>query len=102
MTANDTLSLGLLLSLVTLACTMIGTLGNVDRRKHDDIEKEVKDRASIQQEFVKVNFKLDEFCRRLEELVKRYDITDAKLDEHEKRITALESKVFDEHERKTE
>ena len=43
----------------------------------------------MKEEFVKVNFKLDEFCRRLDEMAKKYDI----LDDHEKRISVLETKV---------
>lgn len=57
------------------------------------MEAEIERRADLKEEFVKVNFKLDEFCRRLEEMVKHYNSTDKILDDHEKRINVLEAKV---------
>ena len=56
------------------------------------MEAEIERRASIKEEFVKVNLKLDTFCRQMEELIRKLDKTDERLDDHEKRITNLESK----------
>ena len=89
LTGNEGVSIALILSVVSLICTIINTFGGSRKRQKDDIEAEIERRASMKEEFVKVNFKLDEFCRRLDEIVKKYDI----LDDHEKRISALESKV---------
>ena len=47
----------------------------------------------MKEEFVKVNLKLDTFCRQLEEVIRRYDKTDEKLADHETRITELERKT---------
>lgn len=88
-TSNDSVSIALIISIVSLACTLISTFGNSKKRQKDDIESEIERRASMKEEFVKVNFKLDEFCRRLDELAKKYDV----LEDHEKRITVLENKV---------
>lgn len=88
-TANDSVSIALIISIVSLACTLISTLGGSKKRQKDDIEAEIERRAQMKEEFVKVNFKLDEFCRRLDELAKKYDV----LEDHEKRITLLENKV---------
>lgn len=93
MTANDTVSIALLLSIVSIACTLINTFGGSKKRQRDDIEAEISRRASMKEEFVKVNFKLDEFCRRLDEVVRRFDKTEEILSDHEKRITDLEAKV---------
>jgi len=93
MTMNDSVSIALIISIVSLACTLISTFGGSKKRQKEDIEAEVERRASMKEEFVKVNFKLDEFCRRLDEIVKRYDKTDERLDNHEKRISDLEVKV---------
>lgn len=93
MTMNDSVSIALIISIVSLACTLISTLGGSKKRQKEDIEAEIERRASMKEEFVKVNFKLDEFCRRLDEIVKRYDKTDERLDNHEKRISDLEVKV---------
>lgn len=89
MTPNDTISIALLLSVASLACTLISTFGGSKKRQKDELEAEIERRASMKEEFVKVNFKLDEFCRRLDEMAKKYDI----LDDHEKRISVLETKV---------
>lgn len=93
MTANDTVSIALLLSVASLVCTLITTIGGSRKRQKEIVEAEIERRAEIKEEFVKVNFKLDEFCRRLDDLVKRYDKTDQRLNDHEMRITELEHKV---------
>ena len=93
MTANDTISIALLLSIASLVCTLINTFGGSRKRQKEEVEAEIERRADIKEEFVKVNFKLDEFCRRLDEIVKRYDKTDERLADHEKRISDLEVKV---------
>lgn len=93
LTGNEGISIALIISIVSLACTLVTTLGGSRKRQKEDIEAEVERRASMKEEFVKVNFKLDEFCRRLDEIVKRYDKTDERLADHEKRISDLEVKV---------
>ena len=93
LTGNEGISIALIISIVSLACTLVTTLGGSKKRQKEDIEAEVERRASMKEEFVKVNFKLDEFCRRLDEIVKRYDKTDERLADHEKRISDLEVKV---------
>lgn len=90
MTGNDTISIALILSIVSLACTLITTIGGSHKRQKEEVEAEIERRATMKEEFVKINFKLDEFCRRLDEIVKRYDKTDARLDDHEQRIAILE------------
>lgn len=98
MTANDSVSIALIISIVSLACTLISTFGGSKRNMKNDMESEIERRASIKEEFVKVNFKLDEFCRRLDEMAKKYDV----LEDHEKRISILENKVNSDHGRQTE
>lgn len=93
MTPNDTISIALVLSIVSIVCTVITTWGGSKKRQKEEIEAEIARRADLKEEFVKVNFKLDEFCRRLDEIVKRYDKTDEKLADHETRITELERKT---------
>ena len=93
MTPNDTISIALLLSIASLDCTLINTFGGSRKRQKEEVEAEIERRASTKEEFVKINFKLDEFCRKLDEIVKRSDKTDERLDNHEKRISDLEVKV---------
>ena len=73
-TGNEGVSIALIISVVSLACTIIATIGGGKKQQKDDIETEIERRAQIKEEFVKVNFKLDEFCRRLDELGKKYDV----------------------------
>lgn len=89
MTPNDSISIALLLSVISLICTLVNTFGGSKKRQKEEMEAEIERRADLKEEFVKVNFKLDEFCRRLEEMAKKYDV----LDDHEKRISVLETKV---------
>jgi uncharacterized membrane protein len=92
-TGNEGISIALIISVVSLICTIINTFGGNKKRQKDEIEAEIERRADQKEEFVKVNFKLDEFCRRLDEIIKRYDNTEERLDDHEKRINVLEAKV---------
>lgn len=93
MTPNDTVSIALLLSVASLVCTLISTYGGSRKRQKEEMEAEISRRADLKEEFVKVNFKLDEFCRRLDEAMKRFDKTDQRIEDHEKRISDLEKGV---------
>lgn len=92
-TGNEGVSIALIISLVSLASVLINTFGGQKQRNKDEMESEIERRASLKEEFVKVNLKLDTFCRQLDEMLKKYDKTDEKLNDHEKRINALEDKV---------
>ena len=93
MTPNDTISIALVLSIVSIVCTVITTWGGSKKRQKEEIEAEISRRADLKEEFVKVNFKLDEFCRRLDEAMKRFDKTDQRLEDHERRISDLEKEL---------
>lgn len=92
MTPETSVSVALIISLVSIACTLYNTLSGSKKSKKGEMEAEIERRASIKEEFVKVNLKLDTFCRQMEELIRKLDKTDERLDDHEKRITNLESK----------
>lgn len=92
MTPETSISVALIISLVSIACTLYNTLSGSKKSQKESIETEIERRASIKEEFVKVNLKLDTFCRQMEELIRKLDKTDERLDDHEKRITNLESK----------
>lgn len=95
MTANDTISIALLLSIISIFCTIVTTFGGTKKQRREEMEAEIERRTSLKEEFVKVNFKLDEFCHRLDEVMKRYDKTGEKLEDHEKRISVLEKRCDD-------
>ena len=92
MTSETTISVALIISLVSIACTLYNTFSGSKKSQKESMEQEIERRASMKEEFVKVNLKLDTFCRQLEELIRKLDKTDERLDDHEKRITNLESK----------
>ncbi len=92
MTAETSVSVALIISIVSIACTLYNTFSGSKKSQKEAMEHEIERRASMKEEFVKVNFKLDTFCRQLDEIIKKYDKTDERLDDHEKRITNLESK----------
>lgn len=92
MTSEATISLALIISLVSIACTLYNTFSGSKKSQKEQMEQEIERRASMKEEFVKVNLKLDTFCRQLEELIRKLDKTDERLDDHEKRITSLEKK----------
>ena len=92
MTSEATISVALIISLVSIACTIYNTFSGSKKSQKEQMEQEIERRASMKEEFVKVNLKLDTFCRQLEELIRKLDKTDERLDDHEKRITSLEKK----------
>lgn len=92
MTSEATISVALIISLISIACTLYNTFSGSKKSQKEQMEQEIERRASMKEEFVKVNLKLDTFCRQLEELIRKLDKTDERLDDHEKRITNLESK----------
>ena len=92
MTGEATISLALIISVISIACTLYNTFSGSKKSQKENMEQEIERRASMKEEFVKVNLKLDTFCRQLEELIRKLDKTDERLDDHEKRITNLESK----------
>ena len=92
MTSEATISVALIISLVSIACTLYNTFSGSKKSQKEQMEQEIERRASMKEEFVKVNLKLDTFCRQLEELIRKLDKTDERLDDHEKRITSLEKK----------
>ena len=92
MTPETSVSVALIISIVSIACTLYNTFSGSKKSQKEAMEQEIERRASMKEEFVKVNLKLDTFCRQLEELIRKLDKTDERLDDHEKRITNLESK----------
>jgi peptidoglycan hydrolase CwlO-like protein len=90
---NGTVSIAMLISVVSLACTLINTFAGQKKQYRENVEG-----------FIKVNLKLDTFCGQLNELIRKSDNTAEELkkleekiighgymiDEHEKRIEALE------------
>lgn len=93
MTANTSISIALIISIASIICTVYTTVAGSKKRQKEDIEAEIERRASMKEEFVKVNLKLDTFCRQIDEMLRKLDKTDERIDNHEKRISSLEDKV---------
>jgi uncharacterized membrane protein len=91
-TGNEGISIALIISIASIICTVYTTISSSKKREKEDVEAEIERRATMKEEFVKVNLKLDTFCRQLEEVIRKYDKTDERLDDHEKRITTLEKR----------
>lgn len=90
LTGSEGVSIALIISIASIVCTVWNTIASNRKREKEDVEAEIERRATMKEEFVKVNLKLDTFCRQLEEIIRKYDKTDERLDDHEKRITTLE------------
>lgn len=92
MTMETSISVALIISIASIICTVYTTVAGSRKRQKEELEAEIERRATMKEEFVKVNLKLDTFCRQLEEMLKKLDKTDERLDDHEKRITELEKR----------
>lgn len=114
MNGGDGVSIALIISAVSLICTLINTFSGTNKLHKDDIEAENKRQLEIEKQFVKVNLKLDDFCdtsKKLmmqnekaadttQELTKRMIQCSERIetlfrykDDHEHRISDLEAKV---------
>ena len=89
--------------------SMIGTLGSIYAIIHSKQNEDTTREVSDAKEFLKINMKLDEFCRQLSTLAKNSDKTsdtlavlqqhivkiDGRLSEFDRRITDIEEKIKD-------
>lgn len=114
MTPETSVSIALLISLISLACTLINTFAGGKKRQEEQAERENNRQMDIEKNFVKINVKLDDFCdttkkmmiengERAEQLKKvseqliliteRINTLFNYRDDHEERIKGLEDKV---------
>ena len=61
MTQETSVSIALLISLTSLACTLINTFAGGKKRQEEQAEREKNRQMDIEKNFVKINVKLDEF-----------------------------------------
>lgn len=62
MTPETSVSIALLISLTSLACTLINTFAGGKKRQEELAEREKNRQMDIEKNFVKINVKLDDFC----------------------------------------
>lgn len=62
MTAEASVSIALLISLTSLACTLINTFAGGKKRQEEQAEREKNRQLDVEKNFVKINVKLDDFC----------------------------------------
>lgn len=114
MTPEASVSIALLISLTSLACTLINTFAGGKKRQEEQAEREKNRQMDIEKNFVKINIKLDDFCNttkkmmiengeKAEQLKKaseqivliteRINTLFKYKDDHEERIKGLEDKV---------
>lgn len=114
MNPETSVSIALLISLTSLACTLINTFAGGKKRQEEQAEREKNRQMDIEKNFVKINIKLDDFCdttkkimiengEKAEQLKKvseqivliteRINTLFKYNDEHEERIKGLEDKA---------
>lgn len=113
MAPDATISVALLISIVSIVCTMINTLSGTKKFAEEQNARDNSRQIEIEKNFVKINVKLDDFCdtmkqlladgnEKTEELKKLSEqsiLTSEQIrtlfkykDDHENRISALEKK----------
>lgn len=111
---DTTISITLLISLVSLACSIFNTFSGGKKDLKTQEEKESKRQLDIEKNFVKINVKLDDFCdtskqlmqenakktdelrevsERLVQVTEKVNTLFRYKDDHENRIKGLEEKV---------
>ena len=114
MTPETSVSIALLISLTSLACTLINTFAGEKKRQEEQAEREKNRQMDIEKNSVKINVKLDEFydtskkvmaenSEKTEQLknvseqlvlvTERINTLFKYKDDHEERIKGLEDKV---------
>lgn len=114
MTADTSVSIALLVSVVSLVCTLINTFAGGKKRQQEAQDAEAKRQLEIEKQFVKINVKLDDFCDTTKQMMKSAEKESERSQElskqmiqsaeqiktlfnttkdHERRITDLEVKV---------
>lgn len=114
MNTDTSISIALLISLTSLACTLINTFAGGKKRQEEQAEREKNRQMEIEKNFVKINMKLDDFCDTTKKLMAENGEKAEKLknvseqivlvkervntlfkykDDHEARIKELEDKV---------
>ena len=114
MTPEASVSIALLISLTSLACTLINTFAGGKKRQEEQAEREKNRQLDVEKNFVKINVKLDDFCdttkkmmadngEKTEQLKKvseqlilvteRVNTLFKYKDNHEQRIQGLEDKI---------
>lgn len=114
MTTETSVSIALLISLTSLACTLINTFAGGKKRQEEQAEREKNRQMDIEKNFVKINVKLDEFCDTTKKMMAENSEKAEQLknvseqlvlvtervktlfkykDDHEERIKELEDKV---------
>lgn len=62
MTPEASVSIALLISLTSLACTLINTFAGGKKRQEEQADREKNRQLDVEKNFVKINVKLDDFC----------------------------------------
>lgn len=62
MNSETSVSIALLISLTSLACTLINTFAGGKKRQEEQAEREKNRQLDVEKNFVKINVKLDDFC----------------------------------------
>lgn len=114
MTANDTISVAVILSVGSFIVALIGLILNAKKQQKEDsadkersLEAENQRQLKLTENFVTVNLKLDAFSDTMNQMVVKSDKTNEelrrisdrliedklKIDDHDKRISDLELKV---------
>lgn len=114
MTPDTSISIALLISIISVVCTLINTFGGSKRQQEEQNEKEKNRQLDIEKNFVKINVKLDDFCETSKQLMNESNEKTEQLkkvseqlvvvserlntlfrykDDHETRIKDLEQKV---------
>lgn len=114
MNTDTSISIALLISLTSLACTLINTFAGGKKRQEEQAEREKNRQMEIEKNFVKVNMKLDDFCDTTKKLMaengekaeqlknvseqivlvkERVNTLFKYKDDHEARIKELEDKI---------
>lgn len=114
MTQEASVSIALLISLTSLACTLINTFAGGKKRQEEQAEREKNRQMDIEKNFVKINVKLDDFCdttkkmmaensektEQLKKVSEQIVLVTERIktlykykDDHEERIKGLEEKI---------
>lgn len=99
MTGDTTLSLALILSLITIACTVYNTFSGRRSRSQKDVDQQIKEATQRVAEDTKISLKLDQIGYDVKSIKEDINSTKKEVRELDKKVALLDASVRSAHKR---
>lgn len=99
MTGDTTLSLALILSLITIACTVYNTFSGRKSQSQKDVDQQIKEATQRVAEDTKISLKLDQIGYDVKSIKEDINSTKKEVRELDKKVALLDASIRSAHKR---